>query len=344
MPKITILGAGITGMTIASQLPRDYDITIVGNDLPGDEMQPEYVSQWAGAIWLGTHDCSEREKQMQLGSLADLWKIAQDYPESSVRQIEMKEICDYGSLDKVWYRTKVPDFELVANEDLPKGAKFGMKYKTVVLTPMTFLPWFRARLEQRGVAFKRLYVTSLGDLKGMGHDVLINATGFGAAKLLDTKELRIEPIRQQNIRIRKPGYNKLYIRRGENGYYSTAFSRQDGTIYIGGIKTLGIIDFTANPEHRKIIMARQHANQPEVFPSPNVEDYEFICDHVGVFPVISQKNGGVCVEKKNVGSQKVVHAYGQEAGGYTFSFGLAREAVRLVQEYLAETPLSSSKL
>lgn len=29
-------------------------------------------------------------------------------------------------------------------------------------------------------------------------------------------------------------YNRLFIRRGPNGYYSTAFSRIDGTVYCGG--------------------------------------------------------------------------------------------------------------
>lgn len=88
-------------------------------------------------------------------------------------------------------------------------------------------------------------------------------------------------------------------------------------------------------------MRRQHENQPNVFPSPHPEDYDFICDHVGVFPVLTQKKGGVRVEKKDVGTQRVVHAYGQEAGGYVFSFGLAREVVQLVNSYLMELPVTS---
>lgn len=80
-------------------------------------------------------------------------------------------------------------------------------------------------------------------------------------------------------------------------------------------------------------MRRQHENQPRVFPSPNLEDYDVITDHVGVYPIIPQRDGGVRCEKEIVNGQKVVHAYGMEAGGYSFSFGLAREVAKLVNEF-----------
>lgn len=83
-------------------------------------------------------------------------------------------------------------------------------------------------------------------------------------------------------------------------------------------------------------MQRAHDNQPDVFPSPDAADYDVICDHVGVFYIIPQLDGGVRCEKQVVGNQKVVHAYGMEAGGYVFSFGFAREVAKLVAEYSFE--------
>lgn len=85
-------------------------------------------------------------------------------------------------------------------------------------------------------------------------------------------------------------------------------------------------------------MRRQHENQPDVFPSANPMDYDFITDHVGVYHVINRGDGGVRVEKQIVGNQKVVHAYGMEAGGFVYSFGLGREAAHLVDEFLYELP------
>ncbi|KAL3480891.1 nucleotide-binding domain-containing protein [Aspergillus californicus] len=338
MAKVTILGAGITGMGIASQLPKGANITILGEFLPGDPMDQRYVSQWAGAIWLGVHDSTPREQEMQLKSFSELWRIAQRHPESGIRQVTMTEIMDIGEPAQVWYQNQVPGFRFLSPSELPPRAKFGMSFHTVVITPPVFLIWFRRRLEAQGVKFERTYVKSLRDLQGLGHDVLVNATGFGAMILLDVQEKRITPIRQQNIRLRQDGYNRCYIRRGPDGYYSTAFARGDGTIYMGGIKTVGDDDFTAYEDQRNKIMQRQHENQPDVFPSPNPLDYDLITDHVGVFPIIQREDGGVRVEKEELNGQKVVHAYGQEAGGYTFSFGLGQQVARYVQEYLEEVP------
>ena len=248
-------------MSIASQLPKGYDITIVGEFLPGDEMNPQYTSQWAGAIWLGTHNASAREQKMQLNGLAGLWDIAERHPESSVRKITMTEIVDYGSPNDVWYRNHSPNLELVPKSELPKGANYGLRYSTVILTPPVFLPWMRKTLEARGVMFKRMRVKALADLKGMGHDVLINATNAGAMSLLDVQEKHLVPVKQQNIRIRNEKYNKLYIRRGHNGYYSTAFARHDGTVYIGGIKTEGKTDVEPNLELRDVVSAKERMSR-----------------------------------------------------------------------------------
>lgn len=255
-------------MTIASQLPIDYEITIVGKHLPGDDMHLDYTSQWAGAIWLGVHDCSPREQAMQLDALAALWRIAGTDPESSARRITMHETMDYGSVEDVWYRSKVPNFRMISPSELPKGAKWGMQWDTVVITPPIFLRWLQIKLEKRGVVFKRLEVRSLADLKDLGHEVLINASGWGSSQLLDVQEKRLVPIKQQNIRVRKSGYNRLFIRRGDNGnYYSTAFSRADGTIYIGGVKTVGVRDFKVNEDARRTV--RETICLPETMANSN---------------------------------------------------------------------------
>ncbi|KAM6508295.1 hypothetical protein FALCPG4_018169 [Fusarium falciforme] len=51
----------------------------------------------------------------------------------------MTEIMDIGSPDDVWYQNKVPDFRFLSEEELSPGAKYGMKYKTLVITPQIFV-------------------------------------------------------------------------------------------------------------------------------------------------------------------------------------------------------------
>lgn len=86
-------------------------------------------------------------------------------------------------------------------------------------------------------------------------------------------------------------------------------------------------------------MKRRHDNQPDVFLSPGVEDYDFICDHVGVYPIITQQKGGVRCQKEILDGQRVVHAYGVEGGGYVFSFGFRREVAQLVAEFSFDSQL-----
>ncbi|KAJ4252758.1 hypothetical protein NW762_010664 [Fusarium torreyae] len=341
MAKITILGAGVTGMLIAAKLARDFDVTIVAEHMPGDYNTKEWASPWAGAIWVGVHQSSPAEQKMQLEGLAGLWRLAETNPESSVRQIQMTEIMDRGSRDDAWYAHKVPEFRFMDDEELPKGAIYGMKYKTVVLTPQTFLVFMQRRLESQGVKFLRTKVFALADLKGLGHDVLINASGFGSETLKDVQEKNITSWRLQCVVAKAPTYDQLYIRRGSNGYYSTAFSRMDGTVYCGGVLTKGSRDVTVSEEDRATICRNAHDNNPALFPSPDPKDWPILYDHVGIFPSIDSDVAGVRCEAEILRGQRVIHAYGQNAGGYVYSYGLARAVNNLVDDYVSEIPLSA---
>lgn len=85
-----------------------------------------------------------------------------------------------------------------------------------------------------------------------------------------------------------------------------------------------------------------HLNQPDVFPSPDPEDWPILYDHVGIYPTLNK--GGARCEKETIGGQRVVHAYGQNAGGYVYSFGLARAVVDLVDDYLHTMPQIEPRL
>ncbi|KAH7268912.1 hypothetical protein B0J15DRAFT_233604 [Fusarium solani] len=341
--NVTILGAGVTGMVIAASLPKEYDVTIVAEHMPGDYDTKDWASPWAGAIWVGVHDSRPLEQKMQLEGFAGLWKLAEKHPESSARQIEMTEIMDRGSKSDVWYADKLPGFRFLSEDELPAGAIYGMKYWTVVLTPQIFLIWLYQRLQARGVKFLRTKVMSLSDLKGLGHDVLINASGFGAQTLSDVREQNMKSWRLQCVVAKNETYDRLFIRRGLNGYYSTAFSRMDGTVYVGGVLTEGSQDVNISEEHRATICRRAHENNPDLFPSPDPQDWPILYDHVGIYPTMDNEIAGVRCEREKVGRQNVIHAYGQNAGGYVYSFGLARSVVNLVNETILEVP-SGSKL
>jgi glycine/D-amino acid oxidase-like deaminating enzyme len=85
------------------------------------------------------------------------------------------------------------------------------------------------------------------------------------------------------------------------------------------------------------IMRRISENLPQHFPSSEVKDFDIIRDLVGIRPY--RKN--VRLEVQDSGGQRVLHAYGVGSGGFVFSWGLARQAVELVNKHLYALPMSS---
>ncbi|KFA73843.1 hypothetical protein S40288_09014 [Stachybotrys chartarum IBT 40288] len=301
MVAVTIFGAGVTGMTIASQLPISYDITILGEHLPGDPLHKDYTSPWAGACWVGVPDSSPRDQKLQLESYATLWKLAGRFPDSGLRRTKMTEIFEYASPDTIWYSSKIHGFRWLNN---------------IVISPPVFLAWMRSHLEAHGVKFRRIRVSSLEELKEYGHDILVNASGANTKHLADVNEENLVPYKLQSILMKKD-YDDCFIYRGNGGYYFNIFGRRDGTTYI---------------------LDRGNAILPPVLPYPEASAYNILYDIATTYEFRPQEKGGVRIEKEVLNGQKVVHAYGQEAGEYCYSFGLAKATVDLVAEFMFELP------
>jgi len=234
-------------------------------------------------------------------------------------------------LEKIWYRDFMPKFRVMSPRELPAGVSLGMSYWTVVLTPNILLPWLRKRLEDAGVQFQRKHLKSLSDLKSQGHDVLVNATGFGAKFLEDVLDQDVQQIRGQTILV-KSDYSKIFMRHGKD--YTYVIPRLDGTAILGGIKQIGKTDPEVDLDIKEDILRRVHENLPHVFPA-KVEELDIVRDNVGIRP---GRPSGVRVEKQVVSGENIVHAYGTGGGGYVFSFGLARAAGTLVNDFLFTPP------
>lgn len=224
-------------MSIASQLSKDYDITVVARDLPGDELSQQWASPWACAGWVAL-GFSPLEQKMQLDSLAYCTKLAKFHPESSVRITELTDLHDVGATTakELWSYGRVPGFEELDVSKLPESQKTGVavKYPSFVLTPSVFLPWLRQRLEAAGVKFKRIStIQSLDELADMGHDVLVNASGLASLTLTDVLDTKIITDRTYTTLI-KSDYDKIFVRRTASEY-TYIFGRGDGTTVLGGI-------------------------------------------------------------------------------------------------------------
>ncbi|KAK4149487.1 hypothetical protein C8A00DRAFT_18831 [Chaetomidium leptoderma] len=344
MTKITIFGAGIPGLSTAAILsssssPDKHTITIAARNLPGDAPRSQdWASPWACAGWVALGGASPREEQMQLDALAYLRTLAVEYPESSVRCVELTDVFGgelgvAGSVENrgaVWYKGRVPGFEVLQEDTKEGGGEVRVRYGSVVLTPGVFLVWLRKRLEEGGVRFERIgEVKALGELAYLGHDLLINASGLASLTLEDVGDEKMVMDRTY-VTVVKSEYQGAFVRRGL-GVYTYIFGRGDGTAAVGGVSEPVQNEVKPMEEIHEDLFRRAHEYLPEHFSSPNPGDYDIVEDLVGVRPL---RPAGVRVEKEVVNGQKVVHAYGTTIGGYIHSFGLAQEVARLVEEPL----------
>lgn len=101
------------------------------------------------------------------------------------------------------------------------------------MSPATFLPWLRQTLEDRGVTFVRKTIGALADLKLLGYDVVVNASGLGARHLRDVADQLVHPVRGQTVLV-KTDFEKIVARYGAGSTYT--IPRLDGTAILGGFK------------------------------------------------------------------------------------------------------------
>ncbi|KAL5363215.1 hypothetical protein BJX96DRAFT_167299 [Aspergillus floccosus] len=324
MARIIIVGSGIIGMATAALLARRHKVTIIARNLPGDKLSIDWASPWAGAIFVAG-DGPEHEQKMQLEAFSTLWQWSIDYPESSLRQITIEGFYEENrTADSIWWRTNCPclKFRFLSPECMPKGAKTGVSYRTVVLNPTVFLPWLRWKLEGLGVEFKRMYITSLAD----------------AHKLVDVADKNIDLVRGQTI-IVKSNYDKVFLH-DNSKHYTYAIPRLDGTVILGGVRQYGSIDPAVDPGVSQYIVQTLHKNLPDQF-SPNLAEYDIVGHNVGIRP---GRTPGPRIEKEVKDGRKIVHVYGFSNGGYIYSFGAAHMAVDLVDEHLFPFPSFAPKL
>ncbi|KAJ5130884.1 uncharacterized protein N7515_006923 [Penicillium bovifimosum] len=329
MARITIVGSGIIGLAIAAQLSRHHEITIIARNIPGDDPSIEWASPWAGASFVAGYCSEPRERMMQRDAFRELWRIANSFPESSVKKIPMEKFFDEErTADDLWFSDYVPNFRFLPKDQLPRGAKVGITYTTVVLNPNIFLPWLKQKLENSGVKFKRMNLGSLADASHLGHDVLINATGAGPKYLDDVKDETMELLKGQ-VMVVKSDYQKHLMR--DNGKdYTYVIPRLDGTVILGGIRDPDVLNTAVDIEVDKDIVRRVSQYLPGGF-SGDLSSYDLVGHNIGIRPY---RSSGMRIEKEVKGGQHIVHAYGINGGGYIFGFGVAREAAKLVDEFL----------
>ncbi|KAG1787789.1 uncharacterized protein HD556DRAFT_1277194 [Suillus plorans] len=361
---LVILGAGVTGLTIAyiaaCDSDVDFDITIIARDMPGDWHSQAWASPFAGASWspipLGATD--ERVRRWEQITFDRLWDMA---PSGLVKRAPAKVLGETdGLLSTIWWQDLVRDFKLLSESEVPAPCKVGAAFTTVTINPFEYLPWLRSELESRGVVFRRQYIRSLDEVKPLvgKTGLLVNATSLGSRSLIGVEDTTMYPIRGQSIIVERTGLEEFLglttpdvsVGGGLSELYTSITPRpgltQMNTVALGGTYQVGSWDTSLDMSAAKGIFERCSVMAPCL----KEEGTKILMHTVALRP---DRKGGPRVEAERIslplvrsdglapnvgedaGQQQditVIHAYGMGAAGYQRSWGVAFEVLSLLKE------------
>lgn len=227
----------------------------------------------------------------------------------------------------------VPKYRRLPSRDLPAIAKIGFKYQSMTVNPAVFLPWIKEILDKKGVCFIRAEVKSLDEARSiLQTKVVVNASGLGAFDLAG--DGKVIAVRGQTMLVESDSHEMVIF---QGSHYTYQIPRMySGGVIIGGVSQPGNLDQKVDPELRPDILRRMNLISNNRFQSVDL-DKHVMKDLVGFRP---NRQGGYRLERE----VDVIHAYGFNTLGYTYSYGVALKVRDLVKSAVDEKKALRSNL
>ena len=196
--EVAVLGSGVNGLTVATELvKRGFRVQVYADNFPPDTTSNIAGGQFAPSLVARGRSEQERER----------------FKRSVVRSFEYYAALaspEYGVSPRLNYITStsgsalrhVPqpgDSPVAALDPLPiEGVRTkGYAYSTLLVEPPIYLARLHANLVAQGVRFHARRFENREELKELTADVVINCLGLGAGELFE--DSRLVPIRGQLV-------------------------------------------------------------------------------------------------------------------------------------------------
>ncbi|BDH59027.1 FAD-dependent oxidoreductase [Tsukamurella sp. PLM1] len=314
MAEVTIVGAGVIGMSCAVRLlEAGHAVRVYGRELappaPGRAGPVGTVtSAVAAAVWYPyLAEPRDRVTGWSAAALAEFTRLA----EAGVDGVVMTPGTEIfrEPVDEPWWTSAVPSVQRVA-EPRPGYAE-GWSFVSPVIEMPLYLPWLAARVAELGGTVEQRDVGSLAELDG----AVVNATGLGARELVG--DASMEPVRGQVVYLEQVGVHRWWIDDSALDLGVTTYVvPRSRDVVVGGTEDHGAEELVADPATADAIVARARALVPELAGA------RVLGHNVGVRPARPT------VRLERVGD--VVHCYGHGGAGVTLSWGCADEVAALV--------------
>ncbi|RIB19684.1 hypothetical protein C2G38_2082512 [Gigaspora rosea] len=345
--QVTVIGAGISGLTTAVLLQEQYNVTIVSRELPG-ELTDGYTSPWAGAHWRSHAELDDILQQgLEKETFIHFWDLAHTKP--SETGIMIADGLDYWDenppleWNDPWFKDLCPEYRHLTKDELPTDVEFGIKYKTVTINPPKYLSYLLDRFYALGGIIKRITLSHIQEAIFDNTDIVINCSGLGSKTLGGVQDQDVCPASGQTVLVQLPighvnwtfsryafgDLNKIFNfvepqdkeeLQGKGKRINYVIPRDNGEVVLGGT-------YIADT-----IIVRCLSTRPDLLPKGETK-LKIIRHGVGLRPV---RKNGIRIEAEWILSERtgekilLCHNYGH--GG----FGASMHVVKTLKQSLSE--------
>ena len=310
MKKITILGAGVAGLTTAVRLiEKGYPVRILTKEPP-----EQATSAVAAAIWFPYEaEPLEQANRWSAEAFREFQKLA-GLLETGVRMIDFLVLTRPG-LDNSW-KDELPSGTVrpARPDELPKSYEMGYLAKVPLAETQIYLPYLLERFRKAGGELVVQEVKDVEPLLHGGH-VVVNCTGLGSRELFGDET--VYPIRGQVVKVKKNAPVQSMVDSMDKGRLAYIIERSD-CIVLGGTDYDNDYNLMPTEEDTQTILDRCRQLEQRLGGAVVLQAL------TGLRP----KRFAIRCEKEE--GRNVIHNYGHGGAGFTVSWGCADEVLRLV--------------
>ena len=311
--RVSIVGAGVIGLTVAHELAAHGDTVTVF----ADEDTMHTVSAVSAALWFPYRsERSELADRMLTTSLSRFTALTDD-PDSGVRMRQGMVIERFSNTDRSW-TTMLPEFADVDHARLPVGAVSGVQATLPFIEIPSYLPWLRSRAQVLGVKFVVHTVSSIADLAD-DSDLVVLAAGIRGGELIGGDDT-VYPVRGQIVRLANPGLEE-WITDDDNPDGLTYVFPREHDVVVGGTAIEGAWNTDLDELAQSRILERARKLVPALIDQPVLGS---VCGLRPARPSIS-------LGWKTLDGVPIITAYGHGGAGVTLSWGTA-ERVKVLAD------------
>lgn len=311
--KVTVIGAGVIGLSTAHELAAaGHQVTVIA-----DQQPQQTVSAVAAAIWFPYHSENSEAADLLLARSLARFEQLSGIAETGIDLRYGLNLEGSADEDRSWAKIVTNATEAPA-EAIPPIAAAGMHATVPVITMPTYLSWLQDQAAALGVRFIWRTVRSFDELQDEA-DVVVLAAGLRGGELTGDDQ-SVYPIRGQVIRLANTAGLSDWLCYDEHPQGVSYIIPRRDDIIVGGTDVDHDFNLEADPQTATEMLSRAIGLVPEL------EGCEILEHKVGLRPARET----IRLERIEGHAVPVIAAYGHGGAGVTLSWGTAQRVVELL--------------